>query len=526
MADKAKQNPESQEEPIESLVDENAKYMKKEGKKEIKQKFTTQLPKATDLKDATVDLYLDDIDSTTEAAEKEISDLEDKYQEGIEDVGAHYTVERDAIVDNHEAAVERLYQLYLNNLSVFADNEGESEKIDTYEEAYDFAMYGFPQLKGIDLRNFYHQIEWDEGLRNADRAAFEILDQLANGHELEEEHYVYLAERLIEVAGSGLQEMELVEDEPKMAVIEASNYCVIGLTQALDQAQRMHLAELLVDQGTENKGVDVVHRLTCTGFLDPTQAQILYNRAQDQGKITDDKYAEYIGHVEEGTYTEVQEKIAEYTRTAVEDMTKYPHRDFANHILSYKNLAVWEGGRYVAIGMVVLNAAMCIAQGDPMSILYNPAVWAGTAATIVSYDIVTEGGSREILRKLDDDREEDELTRNVSAFRDHLFRNGDLAQWFCENWENVYEGLEHVTQGGKEELRGKIPSFGVMGVETPERFGEVQDPVDMQIMVGELATELYFDLQGNSKFSFRQDLEDAVIARGLSDTIEIPPITP
>ena len=394
------------------------------------------------------------------------------------------------IMEEDKQARQNVNDMYKSSINLAG-----GAKIDNNEEIVNFALYYLPALESMDVQYMYNTIKtW--AVEAAEGKTMEILKKLAQGKSLADSDYGEIANRLINSRGKGVRTVEINKGDPERMLIEAGQTGLMTVAASLDINQRIKLGEKMV---TMSGGLDVIDRLGWAGYYSPAALKKLYDKAKSLGKDV----SKYIKQITDGTYEKAQKQIREYREKIEKNVDKFPHGSFANEVLTYRNVLLYEIGIRAAVAMIAINGFIHIKNKDFLGMFSNLPMLGGLAFTAVGYDVVTEGHGRQMLAQATGkkDRLQKEQEKKQQEFADKVLAKPELGRWFKDNIDSVETGFAAVNPEKKEQ-KTHI-KFADMQIDPPQEMDGIRDPKIMEKHISDWYYELHFGLNGGKTDSGR-----------------------
>jgi len=181
------------------------------------------------------------------------------------------------------------------------------------------------------------------------------------------------------------------------------------------------------------------------------------------------------------------------TEQAKVDMKKFYHTTFGTKELTYKNVLLWEVGRYLLIGTFLLNVAVNAKNKDVEGVVMNGPAWASLLGMGLAYNSVTDGGlERAMSRKSKAEKKVDEIQQRIADFKERFTRFPERAKWIRDHLQDIHNGFIKTNPTKNKDKKQKI-DFKAMGIAFPgEMDGMGQARIEDEIT--DMYYELYFGL--------------------------------
>ncbi len=459
------------------------------------------MPKGDFLAEAVEGEFKDDVARLMAANQVE---LNKKHEAEASDALSQYEAARKQIREKYKAELAELHNRYVSVMKAYGNKQGEKRVIDTKEEVYEFTKFGFAILGNMDLPELVNSVNREmiyDQANEKDKKMFPIIDKLSQGDGLETQDYIDIAERMTNLSEMDLSNLAITPENLEDTARAIAKTSVLSAAMLLDESQRFELAKTLTEQHGE-KGAKIVHELTKLGYLTSFQTEEIFAthyttkgeaRRMHEAAVTD------------GTYARGQEEMARLRERAIKDLSKWFHRNFANHYLSYKNVINYEIIARAALAVAVLNIVVNLKNKDPEAILVNVPMWAGLATGAYIYNDVTQGGlERTLTKETEAEKKRREKAELKRRFKEDYTSHPQLGRWYLDNLEAIDKGF---LKANPEKENGPYTIMpGAMGIDGPgQKDGLPQDHcIDRYSSWHRI---LYFDLNKKSPKKQKEYIE-------------------
>ncbi len=451
----------------------------------------TAMPKGDFLKESLEYHFKEDVNRIYTMKQYELNELKEKHKQDSGTVTAEYQNAKKEIRKKHKQELAELHERYTSTLKAYGNKEGEKRKIDTKSEVYDFAKYGLSVLTDMNLSALVNEIAGEDlhtkYLDTKDTEMFPIIEKISKKQKLEQQDFDNIAERLTDISEIDVTKLALDPKDMEKTLRTVSKTSVFSAAMLLERKDRMSVGQSLIDKHGE-KGAMIVHQMTLIDYFSVMQAEELF-----KGRTEGPAYEAHKDAMKGDKYSKAHEEINELKAAGLENMELFFHNNFANHMLSYKNVLNYEIFARAAIAVAVLNIVVNAKNKDPEAILFNAPMWVGLGASAYIYNDITEGGIERLATK--DSKEEaaaKEKLRKEKEFATRFTTHPQLARWFVDNLDEVQTGF--TKKNPKKENGQYTIKFEDMGVPNPgEKDGRRGGALEKTI--SSWHRELYFDLE-------------------------------
>ncbi|MFA6529122.1 MAG: hypothetical protein WCT46_06325 [Candidatus Gracilibacteria bacterium] len=412
-----------------------------------------------------------------ESAQK-ITDEYNRRLEALEasqdKTSATFASTKKEIIEEHKKALFALRKGFKDIIK--GSNAG--KEIDDEEDLVNVIRFAMPLLKAMNLGgivNVGNQERIYTEVREGSEALLGIIEKISKGEGLEVKDYEQIADKLKEFADKNALKVDTANMEQEFAAIRQAP--IISLMAYLKPAQRFTLGKTLVDRHGD-KGLAMIKELTKVKFFTVMQL---------------DEIAKYAGkplsNQDRDMCIKAQDMMDQITEQAKVDMKKFYHTTFALKELTYKNVAIWEVGRYLLVATLILNVAVNAKNKDVEGIIMNGPAWASLAGIGFAYNSVTQGGlERALGKKSKAEKKVDEIQQRIDEFRDRFTRFPQRAKWIRDHLKDIHNGFIKTNPTKNKDKKQKI-DFKAMGIAFPgEMDGKGQAAIEEGI------TDMYYDL--------------------------------